>query len=380
MKAETERAGARAEPRVWILLGEKRGDNAQVRNWARAVGWDFEEKTVEVAEEWRDAKPPVRASLSHVDLERSSPLEAPWPDLILTAGRRLASVALHIKQASGGRTRIVVIGKPRGRSNDFDLIVAATHYVFRGDPPNVARHAMPLMEVDRAQLAETKKAWVGRLTLLPRPLSALFVGGPTGGLRFDVPTAKRLLEETRQIVDERRGSLYIVSSRRTPQDVVEFLRSTQTPNEQLYVYGDEDEEGADPLVENPYQGLLALADHFVVTTDSLSMMLEVARLGRPLSLFPLDREEAGLEATLRRFGLLSALSPRQDAIPAGGVMARLLDGLALSIHSRDLTAISRLLVERGLASWLGDPVVTPEPFVDAGVESVAAQIRALLPG
>ena len=47
------------------------------------------------------------------------------PDLVITAGRRLSCVALWIKQASGGRTRIVLIGKPRGGAPEFDLVVAA---------------------------------------------------------------------------------------------------------------------------------------------------------------------------------------------------------------------------------------------------------------
>ena len=206
---------ASAPPRVWVLVGEKRGDNAQVRNLAKAVGWDFEEKHVQVKTEWREGKPPVEASLGHVDLVESDSLEGPWPDLVLLAGRRLASVGLWIKAASKGQTRLVVVGKPRGKASAFDLIVIAAHYVMP-DAPNVVRHALPLMNVDRDALAETKKAWVGRLLLLPRPLSALFVGGPTGGLRFDVETAKDLLAGARAAVLKRRGSLYIVTSRRPP--------------------------------------------------------------------------------------------------------------------------------------------------------------------
>ena len=34
-------------------------------------------------------------------------------------------------------------------------------------------------------------------------------------------------------------------------------------------------------------GLLGLADGFVVTGDSISMMVEIARLGRPLAIFDL---------------------------------------------------------------------------------------------
>ena len=361
-------------PRVWLLVGEKRGDNAQIRNLAGAVGWPFVEKHFRIAPRWVDAKPPVRPSLAHVELDRSDPIEGPWPVLVFTAGRRLASVARYVEQACGGRTQVVVIGKPRGRAADFDLIVVSGHYVIP-DAPNVARHALPLMNVDREALAETKKEWVGRLTLLPRPLSALFVGGPTGGLRFDVETTRRLLEQTRETVDRRRGSLYITTSRRTPRAIADWLREERTPNEQLHLYDPDEAAG-----ENPYRGLLALADHFVVTTDSLAMMVEVAWLGRPLSLFPLTRESSGLESLLERMRLLPRLDPRRDPILAGGLIARLLAGAGHPIHSRDLTATARWLVEHGLASWLGDPVVSPPPLFDDALERVAVRIRALVTG
>ena len=41
---------------------------------------------------------------------------------------------------------------------------------------------------------------------------------------------------------------------------------------------------------NPYHALLGLADRFVVTGDSVSMMVEVARLGKPLAIFALPEE------------------------------------------------------------------------------------------
>jgi uncharacterized protein len=297
-------------------------------------------------------------------------------DLVITAGRRLSSVALWIKHASGGRTRLVVVGKPRGRLSDFDLIVAASHYCFSGSgalPPNVVQHGFPLMGIDRAYLAEVKKAWVGRLTLLPRPLTALMVGGPTGGLRFNVETARDLLERTLTHVETQRGSLYVTTSRRTPQAIGEWLQSACTVNEQLHLY-----DAEAPQDENPYLGLLALADDFVVTPDSLSMMVEVAQLGRPLMIHPLERDAGGIERVLDAAGLLGKLSPRTDSIPAGGVAARTMAALGWPIHSRDLTAIARRLVEKKRAGWLGDPVVRPPPYADEAIEGVVARVRALL--
>lgn len=348
LETATRSAGRRGSPRVWLVVGEKRGDNAQIRNLARALGWECEEKAIYMAPVWVDGKPPLRASLDHVDLDRSDPLEGPWPDLVITAGRRLSSVGLWIKRASIGKTRLVVIGKPRGRAADLDLIVVAAHYVMP-DADNVVRHALPLMQVDPQVLAEAKKAWVGRLLLLPRPLTALMIGGPTGGLRFDVETARTLVLQTQQLVESHRGSLYITTSRRTPRAVAEWLRETCSSSVQLSLYDPDALPGA-----NPYQGLLALADNFVVTTDSLSMMVEVAGLGRPLALYPLPRDEGALELALTAVGLLRRLSPRTDPIPAGGLASRLFAWFGWPIHSRDLSAIPRVLVEQGQASWLGE--------------------------
>ncbi len=375
MESKPTEREAVASPRVWLVVGEKRGDNAQVRRLARAAGLACVEKSVVMKPEWIDGKPPVDASLEHVDRDQSDALEGPWPDLVMTAGRRLASVALWIKRASGGRTKIVVIGKPRGLAAAFDLIVVAEHYVLP-EGPNVARHAYPLMEVDSAALAETKKAWVGRLTLAPRPLTAVLVGGPTGGLRFGVEEARRLLEHARRFAAEHRGSFYVVTSRRTPAAVVEFLREAKgaDPNEQLAVY--------DPSlapIDNPYQGLLALADHFVVTTDSLSMMVEVAQLGRPLSLFALGRAQGPLERGLEAVGVLPRIDPTRDPIPAGGVGPRTLAALGRPIHSRDLTAIARRLVADGLAAWSSDPQPEPGVWRDEALDGIVTRVRALLP-
>ena len=48
------------------------------------------------------------------------------------------------------------------------------------------------------------------------------------------------------------------------------------------------------------------------------------------------------------------------------------------MHSRDLSAIPRWLVERGRAVWLGDPPTVPPPFEDEALAAIAARIRAMV--
>src|SRR5262245_42622192 len=55
-------------PRVWLVLGEKAGDNAQLRVVCDALGWPVEERRIAMRERWVRGKPRMRASLHHVDL------------------------------------------------------------------------------------------------------------------------------------------------------------------------------------------------------------------------------------------------------------------------------------------------------------------------
>jgi len=364
--------GSGGDPRVWLVVGEKRGDNAQIRNLARAVGWAFEEKQIFVKPAWREAKPRVRPALDHIDRERSDRLAPPWPDLAITAGRRLSRVGLWIKRASGGHTKLVIIGKPRRMLDAVDLIVIAAH-VALPERSNVVRHDLPLMHVDPKVLERAEAHWHDRLVHRPRPRTALFVGGRTGGLRFDLERARDLLQTTLRDVHSTGGSLYVVTSRRTPPEVIEMLRRELPEDAGLYVY--DPRSGPD---ENPYHALLATADHFVVTTDSLSMMVEVARMGRPLSLYPLESEGSLVERLLEMLGLLRPLSVKVDPLPAGGLRARMMYRLGWPIHTRDLSAIPRRLVARGLAVWLGEPPLPPRPYDDDELGRVAASVRALL--
>ena len=66
-----------AAPRVWLLFGERRGDNAQVRALADMLGWPAEVKQLR----WLpDEIEPANAgiSLAGLDANASDPLTAPW--------------------------------------------------------------------------------------------------------------------------------------------------------------------------------------------------------------------------------------------------------------------------------------------------------------
>jgi mitochondrial fission protein ELM1 len=350
-------------PRIWLLTGDKLGDNAQVRVLADALRWPYELRQVFPKPEWVLGKPAFVPGLEHLDLERSAPLEPPWPDLILTIGRRPSMAALWVQEQSGGRTRIVIVGRPKRWAERFALIVAPSQFRI---PPrdNLVQLELPLLRPERAAVAEAGAIWQQRLAVLPRPLTAVFVGGETKPFRFDAAVATTLLEKLRQIGARDGGTLYVSTSRRTRPEVVEALAAGLPPGAVLYRWA------PDAVAANPYLGLLAGADRFVVTGDSVSMMVEVASLGKPLAIFALPVGR-GLADRVRA-GLAKIASG-----PWLGGAAHLLHRLGIAGYARDLGQIRRLLIDRGLAVSLGQPFASSGAPLPDELAPVVARIRAM---
>jgi mitochondrial fission protein ELM1 len=368
MQALAETAPA-AAPRVWLVLGDKPGDNAQVEVIAPALGWPCERRQVAMLPQWVQGKPRVEPSLHHLDLARSDVLEPPWPDLVITIGRRPSMVALWIAERSGGRTRLVLVGKPSGMMERFALVIAGAEAQLP-PLPNVLAITLPLMRIDPARLAAAADLWRGRFDALPRPLTGFLIGGPTGPFRYDGTVAGRLLE----LVDQTAaagGTAYFTTSRRTPNALVETLQARLPAAARLFQWTPD-------AKDNPYLGLLALADGFVVTGDSISMMVEIARLGRPLAILDLPTGRLGGLDQARR-----ALTRRLFAPGArpGGMRQRcagLLHRSHLLTHTRDFRAFHHLLIERGLAVRAGEGFPPPRSAAPDDLDLVVARIRGLL--
>jgi len=266
---------------IWVLLGSKGGDNAQGLRLARALNLSFETKNLAVSAAFETAKPKVEASLHHLDLEKSDALIPPWPQLVIAIGRRLSMTALWIKEQSQGLTKIVLIGCPKSRFSDFDLVVAPVHYRVPSSP-NVCRIGLPPLAVEPEKLAAAAEIWGPRLAHLRRPLTVLLVGGTTGRRPFDAATTRAILDQAVAATAKTGGTLYVVTSRRTPADAVAIIEANLPADALLHRWQPSD-------AENPYLGLLAVGDQFIVTGDSISMLVEVARLGKPLAIAPLPR-------------------------------------------------------------------------------------------
>jgi mitochondrial fission protein ELM1 len=355
---------ASRQPSVWVIISDKAGDNAQIDSVLSRLGWDVEYRRLIFKKPFIKGKPPFLASLYHVDHARSDRLEPPWPDMVFTIGRRPAMAAFWVRKRSGRKTRIVLFGRPKRGLENYALIVTPVQYALP-DAANVLKIGLPLMRVDEKRVEDTKAKWEAHFAALSRPIIAVLVGGSTRPYVLDADGARDLLRQASSYLNgdpNGEGTLYVTTSRRTPRAAVKALEEELPRQGVLYKWSAAGED-------NPYLALLASADGFVVTGDSMSMMTEVVRLKRPLAIYALPRSRL-VEAAAR-------LTPRFLARLPSLLKYRLMPRLGLAAFPRDLTRVHQWLYDHALAVPAGRPLVTPDATAKDDLDRVVAAIRSL---
>ena len=73
------------EPLVWLLMGNRAGDNSQVVGLGEALGWPLVEKHFVYTRYEKLVNLPFGGHLLGVVKGESSPVEPPWPCLLYTS-------------------------------------------------------------------------------------------------------------------------------------------------------------------------------------------------------------------------------------------------------------------------------------------------------
>ena len=258
---------------VWALVDDRAGHTGQVLGVLGKLGLPYQLKRLEYNMLGRLLPPALQgSSLMGLACGRSAPIVAPWPKLVIAAGRRTLPVLRHIKKVSPSTITVYLMWP--GNSQGIDLIVAPEH----DNPPaapNVIRTLAPLHAVTSETLASAKQAWAAQFAHLPRPWVALCLGGNTKHGEFTANDWRTVISSAQQLAAH--GSLLVTTSRRTPADAVKLVETLVTGPHLLHRW--------DIDKDNPYLGMLGSADSVVVTGDSLSMCAEACVTGRPVYVY-----------------------------------------------------------------------------------------------
>ena len=188
--------------------------------------------------------------------------------VLFTAGGTAGVVGAALRRP--GRP-VVQIQHPRMDPARFDVVVVNRHDNLTG--PNVVVTRTALHPATPARLAEAAALWAPRLAHLPRPLVSVLVGGSNGRFRLGAAEAAALGAQLADMMHRDHVGLALTPSRRTSPTACAALRAAIQPGGGWMWDGQGD---------NPYFGLLALADAIVVTEDRVSMVSEAAATRAPV--------------------------------------------------------------------------------------------------
>ena len=269
-------------PIAWVLHDGKAGMASQALGLAEATGFPFIEKRLSIRFPWACLPPQLWFMPLRAVGGSAASLVPPWPDLVIGCGRNTAMPALAIRRASGGRTVAAQVQYPGVGRSEFDLLVVPEHDHVNGPRFLVTRGAVH--RVTQARLA-TEKLRFPALAKMPRPILSVLIGGTSKAYRLTLGRLGEIAETLAGILRADGGSVLLTASRRTGATGLALLRR-RLAGLSAAIW--------DGSGENPYFAYLALADAFLVTADSVSMISEAAATGKPVHILGLDGGNAKL--------------------------------------------------------------------------------------
>lgn len=290
----------------WGLTSGAAGMVAQVKSLALALNLDVQMKKVDIRAPFsflpNAVYPCVRSFIFPQLLSRESDsLAEPFPDVIISCGRRAALVAMGLKMKAPD-TRFIHIQDPQMPARYFDLVVAMAHDKIEGE--NVIKTRFALHSITSDSLRQARNMFEPVFASYASPRIAVLLGGSTNKYTLNTQAMEQVVSGLKDLLDKSKGSLLITPSRRTGEANITRLREAFAGEKRVYIYNF--------LDENPYMGLLALADAIVVSNDSVNMMSEAHATGKPVYILPLSGHEHTKPARFAEALMRDGIARRMD--------------------------------------------------------------------
>ena len=351
-------------PLIWALKSSRSGENSQILMLSKALssryGWPVKVMTLNYRL-WSSGLGLLRGKgFGGVNLTISDALQPPWPDILVSGSLSNEPVARQIQALSGGRTKLVFLGRTWADDDLFDLIITTPQYRLP-ERPNILHNLLTISEHSHVGLANGVRQASSRWPNLSPPYLTVLLGGRSGSFMLGPHATRRLVVLVNRLAAKMNASVLATTSARTHPDVAEIFCTALTVPHHFHRFQLNQEA-------NPYAAMMAAGSRFIVTGDSVAMLSEAIITGRPVYIFDLG---AG-KRTMRQMRTLGRLD-RTLATELYSALTK----LAPKRLSRDLWLVHSRLVEAHYAAWLGDD----EPkwvAVTSSLQSALSRIRMLV--
>lgn len=272
---------------LWIITEGIAGTENQCLGVAEALGVTPKIHRVTLRTPWKQLSPWISYEQ---DWSFVPKLRGPWPDILVTSGRKAIAASRYIKKQNP-QTYTIHLQDPRIAADQFDLVAVPHHDRLRG--PNVIVTDAAPNRITLEKLTNTPH---------PAPSSKKSVGVLIGGNSKTHTMTDAVIETLARQLEELAQSykLLVTVSRRTNAEQTERLKQALKDTDAYFWGGSGD---------NPYFGILAQADYLLVTNDSTSMISDAATTGKPVYLIGLNGGSPKFE---RLYAHLHALGAVRD--------------------------------------------------------------------
>jgi mitochondrial fission protein ELM1 len=292
-------------PIIWGLHDHRPGNNSQVEGIASYLIHPAITKTIHYnffSRMYNEFLP-----LNFLGIHRHD-LSPPWPDIVISAGRRQARIAAAIKRKSGEKTFLCHMMRPELGYSHFDMVVLPVHDRAPKHPAIFRTLGAP-HRITKQRLSEAFNQFSPYFALLPYPKTAVFLGGDSRHYRFTDDMIHQMIKDLCAMQDQEGGSLIILTSRRTPETLVSvWKKALKGRAHSFYSWGQQGQA-------NPFVGALACCERMIVTQDSISMITEALGSGRPVAYYPVPPHRFRPSTHIPFAALFDALIEKKSLVP-----------------------------------------------------------------
>ncbi|MDR1494666.1 MAG: mitochondrial fission ELM1 family protein [Rickettsiales bacterium] len=241
------------------------------------------------------------------------------PDIIIFGGRRLAGIGIflrkHFESKFNKKVWLIAILDPNYDFKSFDFVILPLHdkINFRRNRDNVVYINGSLCDPRISVADSVRDYWNKKLENARTPFFSLMIGGNVRQRKMDPLKLGSMVRKVSAYVAKKKGTLLVSSSRRTGAACLEETRKSLDCDHYIYEWAE------NSCVPNPYYLFVEKSSAVFITGDSISMVSEVATMGRPTYILYVPEEFAGLKQerfckSLEEAGLAKKISPNSGPI------------------------------------------------------------------
>lgn len=264
---------------IWILLDNRMGSVGQAKGIAQEINtakYEIIEKKLEYNK--FSGLPNWIRGASLLGVKNKEIIESNFPDLIISTSRRTAPVALYIKKRHPVVKLVQLMFPGKYGANKFCKIFLPKHDENKKSLDNFYFTVGSPHKINQKVLSKAREYWESKFSHLPKPLTAVIIGGSIKGKPFSLDNACSMAEEVKKLKDRIGGSILVTDSRRTGNEAeVAMMDVMKDIPAYSFLWGSKE--------ENPLLGYYACADNIVVSGDSVSMCCEACGTGKPVFIF-----------------------------------------------------------------------------------------------